>query len=170
MSHYKIYVLKNANDKEDYAGHIDEKTMFSEIQHFADYVEEVTVTETWMEQFKYKLDQIFGPLNVEQDGSRFKICKTGPITYFETMRKQVLDTTQEAMDRPIQDFIKIGADHPSWYLIREMLDSNYDSHFYVDGYGCLTRTSFAEAVLWMADRTEVDSVTLELRQVFDFHV
>ena len=174
MSHYKIYVVKNANDKEDYAGHIDEETMFDEVQHFANCVEEVAVTETWKKQFKYDLDQIFGPLNVNQEEyqeeSMFTIFRPGAVLYFETMRKRLLSMAQAAMARPIEDFVKIDIDHPGWYLIREMLDSNYDSHFYVDGYGCLTRTQFVETILWIMKNAEADSVTLELRQVFDFHV
>ena len=170
MSHYKIYVVKNTNDKEDYAGHINEETMFDEMQHCADYVTEEEIDESSLEWLKTDLYTMFGPLNVNQEESMFTIFRPGAVLYFETMRKRLLSMAQAAMARPIEDFVKIDIDHPGWYLIREMLDSNYDSHFYVDGYGCLTRTQFAETILWIMKNAETDSITLELRQVFDFHV
>lgn len=166
MSHYKIYVLKNVKDKEDYARHFDELSMYESTKHFADYVEEEKA-EDYLEWLEDELKGMFGQDNVQTDKTFFTVYKAGAVYYFESLRKRVYRAIQIAMLQPIEDFVKIDLEKPGWWQIKEMLESNYDTHFYLDGYGCETRTTFAEDLLWIMKHEE--SVTFELRQVFDFH-
>ena len=166
MSHYKIYVLKNVNNKEDRAGYLDELSMYESTKHFADYVEEENA-EDYLEWLEDELKCMFGQDNVQADKTFFTVQKAGAVHYFESLRERVHRAIQIAMLQPIEDFVKIDLEKPGWWQIKEMLESNYDTHFYLDGYGCETRTTFAEDLLWIMKHEE--SVTFELRQVFDFH-
>lgn len=166
MSHYKIYVLKNVNNKEDRAGYLDELSMYESTKHFADYVEEENA-EDYLEWLEDELKGMFGQDNVQADKTFFTVQKAGAVHYFESLRERVHRAIQIAMLQPIEDFVKIDLEKPGWWQIKEMLESNYDTHFYLDGYGCETRTTFAEDLLWIMKHEE--SVTFELQQVFDFH-
>ena len=166
MSHYKIFVLKNVNEKNDTV-ELDEDRMYEETKHFADYVQEEEIDRMYLKWLEDELKNMFGQDNVQADKTFFTVHKAGAVHYFESLRERVYRAIQIAMLQPIEDFVKIDLEKPGWWQIKEMLESNYDTHFYLDGYGCETRTTFAEDLLWIMKHEE--SVTFELRQVFDFH-
>lgn len=166
MSHYKIFVLKNVNEKNDMV-EFDEDRMYEETKHFADYVQEEEIDRMYLKWLEDELKIMFGDENVRADQNRFTVTYASAIHYFEALRERVHRAIQIAMLYPVEDFVQIDLEKPGWWQIKEMLESHYDTNFYLYGFGCETRTSFAEDVLWMTKNDE--SVTLELRQVFDFH-
>lgn len=165
MSHYKIYVLKTPEEK---ISRLKEDEIYEEIKHYASYAEEEEISVSLLERLKIDLESTFGTKNVQKNGNCFTISHAGAIHYFDTMRQKVNVAIQNAMQQPVENFIKTDIEHPNWWQIKEMLESNYDSHFYLKDYdGCETRTRFAESVLYLTKKHR--SITLEVTQVFNFH-
>ena len=168
MSHSRIYHFEY--DKNNYIERY-ENTIFEETQHFADYVEEVAIDEDETEWLLQNLICIFGDENIihNDNGSLVTIKKEGALEYFKRLRANLYVTIGSVMDKPIEEFIDINLNHTSWWQIKEQIDSHYEAHFFIDDESIKTPTQFAENILLHCKIKNTDSVTLKLKQIFDFH-
>lgn len=167
MSHSRIYHFEY--DKNNYIER-DEDTVFEEMP-YADYVEEINVDKDETEWLLQNLICIFGDENIIHDdnGLLVTIKKEGALEYFKRLRANLYATIGSVMDKPITEFIGINSNRTSWWQIKELIDSHYEAHFFIDDESIKTPTQFAEYILLHCEIKNTDSVTLKLKQVFDFH-
>lgn len=168
MAHCCIFYLKNTAEKEDTFWNISEEDAYDNIKHFADYVTECDDPSDYGQRLLSSLTQLFGSENVIRDGLCYRISKNGALHYFTNMRNRLYNAVCIAKEGPIEDFVKYDPIKPGWWQIKELIDTNFADHFWICGFGCESPTNFAESILFLC--RNADDVTLELRQVFDFHM
>ena len=115
------------------------------------------------------LVSIFGNENVTRNGLSFTIKKEGALDYFRRMRADLLQLLEASKDKPIEDFLEFNFDNVNWWRLRERIDSNYDIHFSIDDNCFHSITNFVDDILNYCRADKIDEVTLELKQIFDFH-
>ena len=166
MAHSRMYHFQyDKNDYDDF----DEDCVFEESQHFADYVTEMEISKDEAEWLWQDLVNIFGNENVTRNGLSFTIKKEGALDYFRRMRADLLQLLEASKDKPIEDFLEFNFDNVNWWRLRERIDSNYDIHFSIDDNRFNSITNFADDILHYCRADKIDEVTLELKQIFDFH-
>ena len=166
MSHSRMYHFEY--DNKDYMK-FDEDSVFEESQGFADYVAEIDITEDEIKWLWDTLMKFFGNENVTRNELSFTIKKDGALEYFKRMRADLLRILEEDKDRPIEDFINFGIENCNWWQLRERIDSDFNPHFAIDDNLFQTPTNFADDVLTYCSADKTNAITLELKQIFDFH-
>ena len=166
MSHSRIYHFKY-NDSE--FCETDEDSVYEQTQHFADYVEEIKISKNETEWLWQNLISIFGEENIIRSGLSFTIKKEGALDYFKRMRADLYNALQAGMDRPIEEFLQVSLDVPGWWQLKQRIESNFGAHFSIDYEEFKTPTRFAETILHYCDMNKANAITLELKQLFDFH-
>ena len=136
----------------------------------SEYVGEYELEDSHFTQLSTQIEAAFGKDNVDIDhGSRrVTIRKPGIYQYFNNLRARIFKTAQLAMDKPIEDFIRLRGE-TDWYAILTSIDDKFEDQFYLYGYGSGSMTIFAHNLYVQMGYQMTDTLTLELTQVFDFH-
>ena len=148
---------------------VEEEAILNELR-LADYVNELPLQESHFTEMTKLLGKHFGKENLEADSCNrtITIKKDGIVRYFINLRAQIKRAIDLAMDKPIDNFIRMR-DEADWYVIKNMLEDPFATQFYMDGCGCSSMTGFAYHLFVFMEYENADSITLVLSQVFDIH-
>ena len=166
MAHSRMYHFVYYN--KEYR-QFNEDTIYEETQHFADYVVEQEINEDEVKWLQEILAVEFGEKNVTRNELSFTIKKEGVFEYFERMRADLLNMLENSKDNPIEDFLEFNFKNVNWWRLKERIDSNFGPHFSIDDDCFGTLTNFADNIISCCKTNKTDSITLELKQIFDFH-
>ena len=166
MSHARMYHFKYDDNVFE---ETDEDSVFEETEHFADYVEEMEIDDWEMQGLWEDLCRLFGEENIVRNGLSFTIKKSGALAYFERMRIDLLNAITASINQPIEQFIEIDLQHPGWWQLKQRIESDFNNHYSIDTESFQSPTRFAETIIEWCQTDKVDEITLELKQIFDFH-
>ena len=148
---------------------VEEDAILNE-RRLADYVTELPLQEIHFTGLAKLLEHHFGKDNLTANSSNMTITikKDGVVRFFINLRAQIKRAIDLAMDKPIDNFIRMR-DEADWYVIKNMLKDPFATQFYMDGCGCSSMTGFAYHLFVFMEYENADSITLVLSQVFDIH-
>lgn len=148
---------------------VEEETILNELRQ-AEYVTELPVQDAHFDMLTQQLIVMFGKenLEVERSTKSITISKVGIIRYFNELRARINNAITLTMAKPIEEFIYLRGES-DWYAIKNMIDDSFDTQFYMEGYGCGSKTVFAHNLFVQMGYQMTDTLTLEFTQVFDCH-
>ena len=168
MSHCKAYNFHDIAMPEDAYDYEYIDDILEALAPYADYVTECEDVNAFKQHLEDIFVNMFGRRNVTRNDNKYTIRKEGALVYFKNLKQCLIDTVTSIQDLPIEEFY--GFSSPiGWWQIKNMLDPSFETYFHVPDSAWDTKTRFAETIIYLCDKRKTDSVTLELRQVFDYH-